>query len=340
MLITLKISLWTTLLAVAGGYPVAYLISSLREGPQGEVAVLGAAVVLDELPGSRLRVDRDAGPQWRREPAAHGRAACRTTPSNLLYSLGAVLVGMVHALHAAGGPDDALRDGEHRPQPSTRRRDAGRQARTPRSGASISRCRCPASPRARIMVFVTAVGFFIVPQLLGGRREMMITQLIIEQVLQTLNWGFAGSISVLMLVVVVAVFALYDKVLGLSTMTGESSQRTAGGARRHASRRRCGARGARAPHRCAPRPLAARPHARARSRALHRPARRGAARAVLPLSACAAHDPALVREVGPGLAAARFHAPVLPIDARVAALDAGGRCARSSSASVQQCSRC
>ena len=52
----------------------------------------------------------------------------------------------------------------------------------------------------------------------------MITQLIIEQVLQTMNWGFAGSISVLLLVVVLAVFALYDRVLGLSTMTGESSR--------------------------------------------------------------------------------------------------------------------
>ena len=67
------------------------------------------------------------------------------------------------------------------------------------------------------MVFVTAIGFFIVPALLGGRRETMITQLIIEQVLQTLNWGFAGAISVLLLVVVLAVFALYDRVLGLST---------------------------------------------------------------------------------------------------------------------------
>jgi putative spermidine/putrescine transport system permease protein len=72
------------------------------------------------------------------------------------------------------------------------------------------------------------VGFFIVPQLLGGRREVMITQLIIEQVLQTMNWGFAGSISVLMLVVVLAVFALYDRLLGLSTMTGGSSQRMVG----------------------------------------------------------------------------------------------------------------
>jgi putative spermidine/putrescine transport system permease protein len=75
-----------------------------------------------------------------------------------------------------------------------------------------------------MMVFVTAVGFFIVPALLGGRKEIMITQLIIEQVQQLMNWGVAGSISVLLLVVVLAVFALYDKLLGLSTITGESAR--------------------------------------------------------------------------------------------------------------------
>jgi putative spermidine/putrescine transport system permease protein len=52
-----------------------------------------------------------------------------------------------------------------------------------------------------------------------------------------MNWGFAGSISVLMLVVVLAVFALYEKVLGLSTMTGESSQRGGG---RHGMLHRAG----------------------------------------------------------------------------------------------------
>ena len=60
----------------------------------------------------------------------------------------------------------------------------------------------PGVAAAAIMVFVTAIGFFIVPALLGGRRETMITQIIIDQVLQTLNWGFAGAISVLLLVVV------------------------------------------------------------------------------------------------------------------------------------------
>ena len=83
----------------------------------------------------------------------------------------------------------------------------------------------PGVAAAAIMVFVTAIGFFIVPALLGGRRETMITQLIIDQVLQTLNWGFAGAISVLLLVVVLVVFAIYDRLLGLSTMTGASAAR-------------------------------------------------------------------------------------------------------------------
>ena len=41
--------------------------------------------------------------------------------------------------------------------------------------------------------------------------------------LQALNWGFAGAISVLLLVVVLLVFVLYDRLVGLSTMTGGSA---------------------------------------------------------------------------------------------------------------------
>jgi len=86
----------------------------------------------------------------------------------------------------------------------------------------------PGVAAAGIMVFVTAIGFFIVPALLGGRRETMITQLIIDQIQQTMNWGFAGAISVLLLIVVLIVFAAYDRLLGLSTMTGAA--RTPGAA--------------------------------------------------------------------------------------------------------------
>ena len=70
------------------------------------------------------------------------------------------------------------------------------------------------------MVFVTSIGFFITPTLLGGRHDTMITQLIIDQVMQALNWGFAGAISVLLLAVVLVVFFVYDRLVGLSTMAG------------------------------------------------------------------------------------------------------------------------
>jgi putative spermidine/putrescine transport system permease protein len=87
------------------------------------------------------------------------------------------------------------------------------------------------------MVFVTAIGFFITPALLGGRKETMITQIIIDQVQQTMNWEFAGAVSVLLLVVVLAVFALYDRILGLSTMTGAGASRPRASAKPGLARR-------------------------------------------------------------------------------------------------------
>jgi putative spermidine/putrescine transport system permease protein len=226
MLITLKISLWTTLLAVVGGYPIAYLIASLEKDRKAKwlfwvllsfwtsflvrafawIVMLGRNGVVNQL------------------LIASG---LQDAPSNLLYSLGAVLVGMVHALMPLAVLTMlSVMENIDRNLP----RAAATLGAKP--GTAFWRVYFPLSmpgvAAGAIMVFVTAVGFFIVPQLLGGRREVMITQLIIEQVLQTMNWGFAGAISVLMLVVVLAVFALYEKVLGLSTMTGESSQRGGG----------------------------------------------------------------------------------------------------------------
>jgi putative spermidine/putrescine transport system permease protein len=226
MVITLKISLWTTLLSVVAGYPVAYLISSLEKDRKAKwlfwvllsfwtsflvrafawIVMLGRNGVVNQLLTA---------------------TGLQDTQSNLLYTIGAVLVGMVHALMPLAVLTMlSVMDNIDRNLP--------RAAATlgARPGTAFWRVYFPLSlpgvAAGAIMVFVTAVGFFIVPALLGGRREVMITQLIIEQVLQTMNWGFAGAISVLMLVVVLAVFALYDRILGLSTMTGDSSQHKGG----------------------------------------------------------------------------------------------------------------
>ena len=41
-----------------------------------------------------------------------------------------------------------------------------------------------------LLVFVLALGFYITPALLGGLRDQMISQLIVQQIQQRLDWGF------------------------------------------------------------------------------------------------------------------------------------------------------
>ena len=58
----------------------------------------------------------------------------------------------------------------------------------------------------------------------------MISQVIIENIQMTLNWGFAGAVSHAVAGdLALLVFVLYDRLLGLSTLVGESSTRREGG---------------------------------------------------------------------------------------------------------------
>ena len=235
LLITLKISLWTTFFSVVAGYPVAYLISSLSARRKTSllfwvllsfwtsflvrtfawVVLLGRNGVVNQLLQALGILD---------------------APANLLYNFGSVLVGMVHALMplAVLTMLSVMENID---------RNLPRAASTlgARPGTAFWKIYFPLSmpgvAAAAIMVFVTAIGFFITPALLGGRKETMITQIIIDQVQQTMNWEFAGAVSVLLLVVVLVVFAIYDKVLGLSTMTGGASTRVRASGRESLSRR-------------------------------------------------------------------------------------------------------
>lgn len=235
LLITLKISLWTTFFSVVAGYPVAYLISSLSAKRKTSllfwvllsfwtsflvrtfawVVLLGRNGVVNQLLQALGILD---------------------APANLLYNFGSVLVGMVHALMplAVLTMLSVMENID---------RNLPRAASTlgARPGTAFWKIYFPLSmpgvAAAAIMVFVTAIGFFITPALLGGRKETMITQIIIDQVQQTMNWEFAGAVSVLLLVVVLVVFAIYDKVLGLSTMTGGASTRVRTSSRESLSRR-------------------------------------------------------------------------------------------------------
>ncbi|SMG53602.1 ABC transporter permease subunit [Paraburkholderia susongensis] len=219
--VTLKISLLTTFFSVLSAYPVALFISTLTRDRKAKVLYW---VLLSFWTSFLVRtfawvvlLGRNGVINW-----ALTHLGIIDSPLSLLYNLPAVIVGMVHALMPL-----AILTMLSVMENIDRRLPTAASTLGARPGTVFWKIYFPLSlpgvASAGLMVFVTAIGFFITPTLLGGRRETMITQLIIDQVMQALNWGFAGAISVLLLVVVLAVFVVYDRMVGLSTMAGGSA---------------------------------------------------------------------------------------------------------------------
>ncbi len=71
-----------------------------------------------------------------------------------------------------------------------------------------------------LLVFIMALGFFITPALLGGRKEQMISNLIQIQVVDLLNWPFASAMSIILLIVTLFIFYIYNRVLGYERLWG------------------------------------------------------------------------------------------------------------------------
>jgi len=53
------------------------------------------------------------------------------------------------------------------------------------------------------------MGFFITPALVGGKKDIMIGNLINFQINQLLNWGFASFIGLALLIVTLVIVLLF-----------------------------------------------------------------------------------------------------------------------------------
>lgn len=51
---------------------------------------------------------------------------------------------------------------------------------------------------AAVITFIFALGFFITPAILGGGRSIMVAEFVYVQTFQTVNWGLAGAIAVIL----------------------------------------------------------------------------------------------------------------------------------------------
>lgn len=69
-----------------------------------------------------------------------------------------------------------------------------------------------------ILVFILAIGYYITPALVGGTSGTFISNFIAYHVSGSLNWGLAAALGILLLALVLALYLLYDKIVGIDNM--------------------------------------------------------------------------------------------------------------------------
>lgn len=69
-----------------------------------------------------------------------------------------------------------------------------------------------------ILVFILSIGFYITPALVGGTDGTMISNFIAYHISESLNWGLAAALGTILLMLVLALYILYDKIVGIDNM--------------------------------------------------------------------------------------------------------------------------
>jgi putative spermidine/putrescine transport system permease protein len=69
-----------------------------------------------------------------------------------------------------------------------------------------------------LLVFILAIGYYITPALVGGASGQLIGNFIALHMSKTLNWGLAAAMGAILLAGVLAVYWVYNRVVGIDKM--------------------------------------------------------------------------------------------------------------------------
>jgi len=73
---------------------------------------------------------------------------------------------------------------------------------------------------ASLLVFITSLGFYVTPAILGGGKVQMIAEYISVQLLVTVRWGTAAMLATLMIASVLAMMYVLNRFMKLSAVFG------------------------------------------------------------------------------------------------------------------------
>jgi putative spermidine/putrescine transport system permease protein len=209
---TLVLSAQVAVLCVVLGYPVAYYLATLAGGLQrfciliitfplwvsvlvrtySWIVVLGREGLVNTMLASAGVVDE---------------------PLKLIFTRGAVLVASVQVLLPLAV---LIMFGAMR-QINRTLIQAARIMGAPPS-AAFWRIFLPLSMNgvisAAILIFVLSLGFYVTPALVGGPRDVMISNVIAAQINQTLEWGLGAALGIVLLVCGLGISGLLYVTLG------------------------------------------------------------------------------------------------------------------------------
>ncbi|WP_282091194.1 ABC transporter permease [Epibacterium ulvae] len=69
-----------------------------------------------------------------------------------------------------------------------------------------------------ILVFILSIGYYITPEIVGGTKGVFISNRIAYHISSSLNWGLAAALGTILLAVVLLLYWVYDKIVGIDNV--------------------------------------------------------------------------------------------------------------------------
>jgi putative spermidine/putrescine transport system permease protein len=69
-----------------------------------------------------------------------------------------------------------------------------------------------------LLTFILSLGYYITPALVGGPNDQMISYFVALYTNRELNWGMASALGAMLLAVTMALFLLYNRLIGIDRM--------------------------------------------------------------------------------------------------------------------------
>jgi spermidine/putrescine transport system permease protein len=215
LLNTLKIAAITTVVCAAMGYPAAYFIARSK----GNKPLLLLLLILPFWISYIIRTM-----SWINILGTSGALnsllvglGLLSEPVQMLYNETTVILGLVHFLLpfmvlnvfvSLEGIDRTLEDAAT--SLGATRWQAFTQVTLPLS--------LPGLAAGSLLCFVLGAGTYITPMILGGPRDAMFANLVYEAIITQLNWPLGSALSLMLLVVLGALVAIYNRYLGMSQL--------------------------------------------------------------------------------------------------------------------------